>query len=104
MIGIYGTTANDYGRFSIEVPPDVEGYIRCAPPDIPKLILSTFSSTKGLAPEDKVSGENVTPATTLVADIIKSENAAVPMARKLELLDAIENEDPELILLVDLCT
>ncbi len=102
---LFGTTADNFGRFSIKVPPDVEGYIRCAPPDMPKLVLSTFSNTKGMAPGDKISGEDVTPATTLVADIINSENAAVPMARKLELLDAIENdEDPELRLLVDLCT
>jgi hypothetical protein len=70
-----------------------------------KLILSTYLSTKGRSAGDKISGENVTPPTTVVADIINSENPAVPEARKLELLNAIENdEDPELSLLVDLST
>jgi hypothetical protein len=96
------TTADNIGRFSINVLPDKEGYIRCTPPDIPKLILSTFLSTKGLSPEDKISGEDVTPTTTVVADIIDYENATIPLARKLELLNAIENEDPELSLLVKL--
>ena len=85
--------------------PDKEGHIRCYPPGMKKLILSTYLSTKGRSAGEEISGENVTPPTTVVADIINSENPAVPEARKLELLDAIENdEDPELSLLVELST
>ena len=96
--------ADGNGNFSINVLPDKEGHIRCAPPAIPRLILSTFLSTKGRVAGDKISGEDLKPATTIVAEIIKSENAAVPQARKLELLAAIENKDPLLMLLVDLFT
>ena len=90
------TTANNDGQFSIKVPINEEGHIRCSPENIPKLILSTFLSTEGRKDGDKISGEGVTPATTVVADIIDSENPAVPTARKLELLNAIvDDTDPE---------
>ncbi len=99
------TSADTNGNFSINVLPDKEGHIRCYPPGMKKLILSTYMSTRGRSAGDKISGENVTPPTTVVADIINSENPAVPEARKLELLNAIENdEDPELSLLVELST
>ena len=42
------TSADTNGNFSINVLPDKEGHIRCYPKGIPKLILSTFLSTKGM--------------------------------------------------------
>jgi hypothetical protein len=98
------TTADSRGNFKIGVEPDQEGYIRCSHPEIVKLNLSAFVSTEGLQPDDKISGEDVTPTSTVVADIIHSENPAVPQARKLQLMDAIEKGDAELNLLVDAST
>ncbi|MEN8163288.1 MAG: hypothetical protein ABFS37_04100 [Acidobacteriota bacterium] len=97
------TVADANGNYSILVSPDNEGYLRCSPPDIPRLTLSTFLSTEGRSAGDRISGENVTPATTIVADIINLENPPVPEARKLELLSDIETgRDPDLQTVVSL--
>jgi formylglycine-generating enzyme required for sulfatase activity len=98
------TTAKSNGNFKIGLEPDQEGYIRCSHPDIAKLNLSNFISTEGFEPGNEISGQDVTPATTVVADIIHSENPAVPQARKLKLMDDIDNGDAQLNLLVDAST
>ena len=101
----YSGRSNANGEFLLVLPPDVEGNIRCHPSGIPNLALSTFLSTKGEEAGNKIPGEDVTPARTVVANIINSENPAVPQARKLELLNAIETgQDPDLTLVVFLTT
>ena len=101
----YSWRSNTIGEFLIVLPPDVEGNIRCHPSGIPNLALSTFLSTKGEEAGNKILGEDVTPARTVVAGIIDSENPAVPQARKLELLNAIETgQEPDLTLVVFLTT
>jgi hypothetical protein len=85
-------TADEYGNFAITVPPDVEGYIRCYPPDSPKLVLLSFLSTNNVEGGYEIDGEDVTPATTLVANIIHAENAADPQQRKIELLNSIDTD------------
>ena len=101
----YSWRSNANGEFLVVLPPDVEGNIRCHPSGIPNLALSNFMSTRDLKAGDKVSGEDVTPARTVVAGIIDSENPAVPQARKFELLDDINSgRDPDLTLVVFLTT
>ena len=96
--------ADDSGEFSIELSPDTEGYLRCYPPDIPRLILSTFVSTKGLQGGDTIS-EIITPNTTVITNIIISENAMVPLARKIELEHLIQTEqDKDLNLVTNFST
>ncbi len=101
----YSTTANEDGIYEFSnVIPDLEGHIRCNHPEIPKLQLSTFLNIESFAGEDPISGEDITPTTTVVAGIINSENPADPMTRRNDLFDAIENGNTELRLLVDLST
>jgi hypothetical protein len=87
------------GEYSIVVPPELDGFIRCSPFDLSDLTIYTFSSTKGASSGSIISSENVTPTTTIVADIIRNENPAFPLSRKRELLSLIETmQDPELSL------
>lgn len=67
------TTADNIGNFSIDVPPGVKGNIQCAPPAIPKLILSTFLSTEDRDNGDEIAGEDVTPATTFFSHSIATK-------------------------------
>ena len=101
----YTARSNANGEYSLVVPPDVEGNVRCYPSGLPNLALSNFMSTRDREAGDRISGEDVTPARTVVADIIDSENPPVPQARKLELLDDINTgRDPDLSLVVLLST
>ena len=58
------------GEFQLEVPPESEGWIHCAPSNLPGLILSTYISTAGVSAGETLplSGrEEVSPMTTLFA-------------------------------------
>src|SRR5713101_9591080 len=63
-------TADDNGVFQIAVPLDVQGFLRCAPPALSNLTLATFVSTVGKMAGDTIANLTVTPATTMVADIL----------------------------------
>ena len=96
---------NENGEYRIVVPPNIEGHISCNPRLLRYLRLSTFSSTKGKLAGETITGENVNPATTVVAQIIESEKSPAPIARKEELLRSIETaQDAYLNLLVALST
>jgi hypothetical protein len=80
-------TCGQGGQFSLSVPSALQGYIYCSPPTTPQLKLSTFTSTLSAAPGSSINNENVTPATTIVADIVRNGDGAItPEARKLDLL------------------
>ena len=97
--------ANENGEFRIVVPPNVEGHISCSPQSMRFLKLSTFSSTMGKKAGETITGEKVDPATTIVAQIIESEQSPTPTARKEDLLRSIETaQDRYLTLLVELST
>ena len=98
-------TANANGEYNIAIPPDVEGNIICRPSNLAKLNLSTFFSTEGMSVGTRVAGEDITPITTVVAQIIDSENPFDSMARKDELITSIATQsDPYLNLLAELST
>lgn len=89
------------GAYRLVVPPELRGHIICSPRSAPNLTLSTFSSTIGSVAGDAISSENVTPATTVVADIIHQENSADPEGRKAELLnDIVTHQDANLEIVV----
>ncbi|MEJ2640452.1 MAG: hypothetical protein P8010_12830, partial [Desulfosarcinaceae bacterium] len=89
------------GAFQLVVAPDTQGDIVCSPRSAPNLNLSTFSSTKGYQAGDRLDSENVTPATTVVADIIRYEDPADPEARKIELLgDIVTKQNANLDIVV----
>lgn len=101
-----GTEQHSYvtdvdGAFRLVVPPDMQGSIICSPRSALNLTLSTFSSTRNYAAGSAIDRENVTPATTVVADIIRYEDPADPEARKVELLnDIVTHQDPNLDIVV----
>lgn len=93
------TDAN--GAYRLVVSPDMQGSIICNPRSSANLTLSTFSSTRNFAAGSAMDRENVTPATTVVADIIRYEAPADPEARKVELLnDIVTHQDPNLDIVV----
>jgi hypothetical protein len=101
------TTADATGVFQLRVSPDVQGFIQCSPPLLPELRLSTFVSTAGKAAGEtipEVGREEISPPTTVVAELIMAEMPADPQARKAQLVTAIANQDPAITTLVDTAT
>ena len=100
-------TADASGEFHIEAPPEVQGFIGCNPPGFPNLILITFVSTVGIAGGETLPAmgrEEVSPPTTLIANIIAQTTPADPQARKVELLAALAARDPDITTLVGAAT
>src|SRR5215510_7974202 len=75
------TTADNNGIFRLAVPLNVHGFLRCAPPALPNLGLSAFVSTAGRQAGDTIANLTVTPATTMVADILATTNPPDIQAR-----------------------
>jgi hypothetical protein len=102
----YDTDQSDAnGTYHLYVPPGASGYILANPPSAPSLILSTAASTIGLGIGSIKAGENISPATTVIADIINREDPTDPEGRKAELLKAIQDQqDPNLTLVVAMAT
>ena len=89
-------------RSASPVAPGVQGYLRCSPPALPNLVLSTFVSTKGRTEGENIANEHVTPVTTMIAEIIAAEAPADPQARKMALLeDVAARNNPAITLLAD---
>ena len=77
------TTSASDGSFSLqEVPPDVQGFIRCAPSTMRRLTLAAFVSTEGRAVGEIIVGENVSPASNIVAQLVARTAAADQQSRK----------------------
>ncbi len=93
------------GTYRLYVPPEVGGYVLVNPQSAPRLTLSTVSSTHGLGLGSVKASEDVTPTTTVIADIIRSENPADTEGRKTELLTVIATQqDPDLVMVAALAT
>nr|MDJ0783782.1 BACON domain-containing carbohydrate-binding protein [Desulfosarcinaceae bacterium] len=89
------------GRFQLSVAPGVQGYIYCGPRSMTHLNLTTFSSTVGFQAGDVKPNENVTPVTTVAADIIRFEQPSDPETRKGQLVLQAQS-DPNLQLVTTL--
>ncbi|MEJ2643163.1 MAG: hypothetical protein P8010_26760, partial [Desulfosarcinaceae bacterium] len=87
------------GRYRLAVPPDETGYIYCGPKRMASLNLSTAVTTVGVPAGETLNDENVTPTTTVAADIIRNENPADLNARKSQLITQAQT-DPNLQLVV----
>ena len=71
-VGIpYLDIADENGRYFLPIPPNVQGYVRCSPPDQPKLKLATL--VPKLQEGEKKDDQNVTPATTIFSHSIATE-------------------------------
>jgi hypothetical protein len=99
-------TCGQGGQFSLSVPSALQGYIYCSPPTMPQLKLSTFTSTLSATPGSHINDENITPATTIVADIVRNGDGAItPEAHKLDLLLKMQTgEDLNLNIVVAMAT
>src|SRR5262245_1815626 len=95
------TTADTNGLFQLAVPLDVHGFLRCAPPALSNLRLSAFVSTVGRQAGDTITNLVVTPATTLVADILATTNPPDIQARATTLANTLAAGDADLALLAD---
>jgi hypothetical protein len=89
------------GRYQLEVSPEETGTIYCGPKSMTSLNLSTVVSTVGVAAGEILTDENITPTTTVAADIIRYEKPANLETRKSELILQAQT-DPNLQLVVAL--
>jgi hypothetical protein len=94
----------DLGRIALQVPPGVQGFVRCNPSTLPHLVLSAFVSTIGEVAGNVLRNEDVTPATTVIADHIEATAPADPQARKVELLNDLAMGEPNITALVEAAT
>jgi hypothetical protein len=78
------TTTNRVGRFELHIPLEQQGFILCHPAAIPSLELSAFISSVGLTEGGGLANENVTPASSVIADVIRANDPIDPQARKEE--------------------
>lgn len=97
------TIADASGAFRLDVPPNLQGFLECSPRLLPLLRLSTFVSTMDKVPGDTIA-EEVSPKTTVVAELLTLEAPANPQARKEELLAAIAAQEPPITALVNAAT
>jgi hypothetical protein len=96
--------ADSTGAFRLQVPPEMEGFMRCAPPGLAHLVLSTFVSTVGKEAGETIpetGREEVSPQTTVVAMVLARENPTNSQARKAQLLAALAAQDPALTALAE---
>jgi hypothetical protein len=99
--------ADGRGEFRFRILPEVQGFIGCNHPGFPNLVLATFVSTEGIMAGEIIPAqrrEEVSPRTTVVANIIAQTAPPNPRARKLELLAALEAQDPDLTMLAGAAT
>src|SRR5262249_28349125 len=96
--------ADSNGVFQLRVPADTLGFIGCTPPHLSGLGLSTFASTTGQKAGDIIMNLTVSPATTLVADILVSTKPPNLQTRADDLTKALAAGDADLPLLAQAIT
>jgi sugar lactone lactonase YvrE len=96
------TTADANGRFLFRLNPVPQGFISCAPPRLPGLVVTTF--VRAGKSGERIDVEKVSPLTTVVSNVIQEFRAAVPradlQALKTALLKDIADGRPNITLLV----
>src|SRR5688500_13087421 len=93
------TTADANGMFDLMLPLNAQGLLGCHPPGLPNLTLLTFVSTDGALPETTLPEqgvEEVSPQTTVIANIIVQTAPADPQRRKTELLRDLAAQEPDI--------
>ena len=89
------------GVFELHIPLDQQGFIFCHPAALPNLELSTFISTVGQTEGGRLSNEDVTPASSVIADVIRANDPLDPQARKEALLVALARAETDITVLVE---
>jgi hypothetical protein len=96
------TTADASGMFGLPLSPNVRGLLGCHPPGLPNLTLLTFVSTDGAPPGTTLPAqgvEEVSPRTTVIANILVQTAPPDPQRRKTELLSDLAAQEPDITLL-----
>ena len=99
--------ADQNGEFRFEMSLGMQGWLVCTPVGFPNLALTTFASTVGgvaRGPLPAQGPEEVSPRTTVIAEILAQTAPSVLQARKMELLAALQAHDPDLTMLVKAAT
>jgi hypothetical protein len=105
MVESITTDAN--GLFQAGIPPGMETFIGCDPQTLRNLVLATFVSTVGVAAgqtRPETGFEEITPRTTMIANILAETHPTDLQRRKTELLNALEGQDPDLSLMAGAAT
>jgi hypothetical protein len=100
-------TTDTNGLFQVGIPPGMETFIGCNPQALRNLLLATFVSTVGVAAgqtRPETGFEEITPRTTMIANILAETQPADLQRRKTELLNALEGQDPDLSLMAGAAT
>ena len=90
-----------------ETSPALQGWLVCSPAGFPNLALTTFVSTVGGVAGGTLptnGREEVSPRTTVIAEILAQTAPSNAQARKAELLAALQAHDPDLTGLVNAAT
>ena len=82
----------------------MQGFIRCTPQALSNLGLSAFASTIGRAAGETIANLTVSPATTMLADILATTNPPDVQARATALANALAIGDADLTLLAEAAT
>jgi hypothetical protein len=101
------TTADANGMFELMLPSSAQGLLGCYPPGLPNLTLLTFISTDDALPGSTLPEqgvEEVSPQTTVIANIIVQTAPAEPQRRKTELLHDLAAQEPDITLLSGVAT
>ena len=101
------STTDTNGRFEVGIPPGMETFIGCHPPALPNLVLATFVSTVGVAAgqtRPETGFEEISPRTTIMANIIAATHPTDRQQRKTELLHALGEQEPDISLLAGAAT
>src|SRR5262245_28833004 len=96
-------TADGNGEFSFTTTPDIQGWLVCTPVGFPNLALTTCVSTVGSVAGEILPAqgrEEVSPRTTVIAEILAQTPSATLQTRKAQLVAALQAHDPDLTVLV----
>lgn len=97
------TTANASGQYSLPVTVGLTGVVACHPVGLTTLQLTTLVSTVGQS-AGAVLREAVTPTTTLVTDLVRQAKPSDLLAKKRDLLAALDARVPDMLLLARVTT
>ncbi len=95
------TTTDAIGRFALPIPLNQQGFIQCHPASLPSLELSAFISAVGQPEGGRLPNEDVTPASSVIADVIRANDPLDPQARKAALVAALARAETEITVLVE---
>ena len=83
------------GFYSLQVTSGVIGFMECTPSSLPDVRLITFVSTSNQV-GDAILQEDVSPATTVIAMVVRGRSATNPQTVKTQLLNDHQAGSPRI--------